>query len=257
MAGCGLSHRAVWQDVIQKKYRYALVFEDDAVLCAEFQLRLDEALHAAPADFDVLLLGCFFMCDASRKQGGWKGMLRPFLWDRRDDTRTWKNGTTTVFVPEKFSGTHAYVVSLQGAKKLLQQLPRVGFHVDFEMGHPNIAVYAVEPHLARQLDMSTSTIASYDFPKLLVPYVSGIRDDQGIPLAYYLDVPVGQVFGFVGNAWAAVFLLLGIVLPPRWWLGVFAYFVVEVVFGALPRGMMIPVMTYLIGLTIRSRIFPR
>ncbi|BAT22104.1 hypothetical protein AR679_gp078 [Yellowstone lake phycodnavirus 1] len=38
--GCCMSHHAIWNDMIEKDYKVALIFEDDVELCDEFKKEL-------------------------------------------------------------------------------------------------------------------------------------------------------------------------------------------------------------------------
>lgn len=253
MIGCGLSHRKVWRDVLRKDLSHALVLEDDAVLTPDFGTRLHEALEAVPEDFDILLLGCFFLCDARREYPLHLRSVKPFMTLRKEET-TWVSGQTTVYVPEMFGGTHCYVVSAKGARQLLTLIPKVGYHVDMEMNHPLLRVYAASPALARQRDMAASTIANFDFPKLLNPFL-GAQDGGGVSLAYYMSAPAGEVLGLRVNAWALIFLCAGLLLPRSAWRVVAWYLGAEAVLAGSPRGVALPALAYLCGTTARQRYF--
>ena len=206
MIGCALSHMQVWRAVLRAGYERVLVLEDDAVLVPDFKDRLSRALTDVPPDFDVLICGCMFLCRKDRKYSAMHALVKPFVPSPlRDDKRTWGS----VFVPEFFGGTHCYVVSNQGCRNLFSVIPRVSNHIDMTMNHPKLKLYAVNPDLAHQRDMSTSSIASFSFPKTLVPALLTIRDDKHIPLAYYMSVPSMQLGPFQMNVWFGLFLALG------------------------------------------------
>lgn len=205
MIGCALSHMRVWKAVLRAGYARVLVLEDDAVLVPDFRDRLARALVDVPADFDLLVGGCMFLCHKDRTYSFMHSFAKLFVPNTRDDRRTWGS----VFVPEYFGGTHCYVVSNKGCRNLFKAIPRVSNHIDWTMNHPTLKLYAVSPDLAHQRDMSTSSIASFSFPKTLVPALETIRDDKHIPLAYYMNVPSMQLGPFPINVWMVVFLLLG------------------------------------------------
>lgn len=209
MIGCALSHMRVWKAVLRAGYERVLVLEDDAVLVPDFRERLGRALQDVPSDFDVLLGGCMFLCQKERKYSFMHMLAKPFVPNPRNDTRTWGS----VFVPEHFGGTHCYVVSNQGCRTLFKAIPRVSNHIDWTMNHPQVKLYAVSPDLAHQRDMSTSSIASFSFPKTLVPALETIHDDKRIPLVYYMNVPCMQVCGIAVNSWMTVFFALGLAGP--------------------------------------------
>lgn len=243
MIGCALSHMNLWRLVVERGYERALVIEDDARLVPTFRQGLRDALRDVPSDFDVLLLGCFMLCNKDRNYAPLNHFARLFVGRRKDD-RTWGS----VFVPEKFAGTHCYVVSRRGAKKLLHLLPRVRGHIDMFMDQPEVRLYAVSPDLAFQRDMSASTIASFSFPKTLLPLLERVRDDKNVSLAYTLSAPIGQVAGMHMNLWTATFVVLGLAGGVRAAPYVAVFFLVEL---ALRADVAMPAAAFGVGWVLR------
>ena len=247
MIGCALSHMRCWRKMVRDGRERVLIMEDDAKLVDDFVPRLQTALADVPVDFDVLLCGCFYLCNKNRRYPIGHELLKVFTpGKRRNDTRTWG----TVFVPEFFAGSHCYVVSNKGARKLLTAIPRVSFHVDLLMNHPDIDLYAVSPDLSFQGDMSTSSIATYSFPKTFGPLLSNVKDGKGIPLSYYLDAPFMQVGGKHVNGWAIIFLVLGLL---RWraFPAVAGVFVAEIV---VQGDVIVPMVTYTLGWALAAGV---
>jgi glycosyl transferase family 25 len=244
MMGCALSHIRTWKTVVRRGQECAVVMEDDAVLVPDFRARLRRAMAEVPADYDVLVLGCFFMCDREREYGPGPAQARPFL-RTRDDRRTWGS----VYVPERFAGTHCYLVSRKGCEKLLRLIPRADYHIDVQMNHPDLDLYAVGPDLAHQRDMGQSVIASYDFPKTLVPGLSAVKDRKNVTLAYYLDVPFAQVAGQPVNAWMTLFLAAGLAFPAAAAPFVAGLALAELAVGGRPLA---PLLAFLAGWGVRS-----
>lgn len=206
MIGCALSHMKTWKLVTQLGHERTLVFEDDAALAPGFVEGLRQALLDVPPDFDILVLGCYYLCDKQRRYALGHEVARLVMpHAKRSDRRTWGS----VFVPEHFSGSHCYVVSQKGARKLLDLVPRVHYHIDMSMNNSDLDIYAVSPDLAYQRDMADSTIASYSFPKTLTPMLDDVRDSKRISLAYYLDSPWCQIGGHKVNIWTLVFVAMG------------------------------------------------
>lgn len=207
--GCALSHMKVWKAVLKQGQERALVLEDDAVLVPDFVTRLEEALEDVPKDFDVLVLGCFMLCNKDQSyntvlQKSFR-FFNPFK-GHYNDTRTWGS----VFVPELFMGTHCYVVSKKGCQNLFRVIPKVRQHIDICMNHPDIKVYAVSPDLATQGGMKDSANASYKFPRSMVPLLKTIRDEKDVSLAYYFEAPVYQVWGVPCNIYSAFMIIAGL-----------------------------------------------
>ncbi len=238
MVGCALSHMALWRTVVERGHARTLVMEDDAQLVPQFKQKLRRALADVPPDFDVLLLGCFFLCNKDRNYPTYLQTARAVLPGKRNDTRTWGS----IFVPEFFAGTHCYVVSLQGARKLLQLIPRVTGHIDLSMNHPSLRVYAASPDLAYQRDMSDSSIASFSFPKTLLPLLECVKDSKNVSLAYYACTPLGPGMGI--TAAVLLMVLAGLAAGPGSAPYLAGFLLVEVALGA---NVLAPLVAYGLG----------
>ena len=247
MIGCALSHMRTWKTVVREGHHLALIMEDDANIVPEFVAGLRRALADVPRDFDVLLLGCFFMCNKSRSYALGTRLIKPFV-HRRHDTRTWGS----VYVPEAFAGSHCYVVSQQGARKLLRLIPRVSWHIDIAINvSPTINVYAVSPDLAFQRDMSTSSIASYSFPKTLVPALDTIKDDKGIPLSYYMGTPFGRIGALTIDVWLVLLAVAGLTRHRRAAPYVAGWFLAEIMIGG---SVLKPAVAFGVGWAVRAGV---
>lgn len=245
MIGCALSHLKVWNRIAAEGTRCALIMEDDAELVPGFVDGLQKALRDVPKDFDILVLGCFFLCDKNRAYSLGHEVSRLFVpHSLRNDVRSWGS----VFVPEYFAGSHCYIVSLQGCKKLLKLVKKANYHIDMEMNHPSLNLYAVSPDLAYQRNMADSTIASYKFPKTITPLMETIRDSKRISMAYYMDAPLFQLAGQRVNGWTSVFLVLGLM-----WRVTLPYVAGFLVAELLVTGdVLMPVVAYSLGWALRG-----
>jgi len=129
MIGCFLSHRRCWAECAASG-EPLMVFEDDAVLMPEFRSRLAAALNDLPVDWDVLLLGAFGCVHPSGVYGPY-GIFKLFGWVGGGTRKTRKlPGDGGLHVPWRPYGTHAYLLSPSGARKLLETCPRANYHVD-------------------------------------------------------------------------------------------------------------------------------
>jgi glycosyl transferase family 25 len=55
--GCTIGHMSAYKMVLEKKYPYALIFEDDVCLPDDFASTFDSLMANCPTDFDVVSLG--------------------------------------------------------------------------------------------------------------------------------------------------------------------------------------------------------
>ncbi len=136
--GAALAHRRVYAEAVANGWRRVVVFEDD-VLPREAELaRLPDALSQLPGDFELCYLG-------------YMGRERPSAWQRTKQALyvalgplgvvPWSSGEALRLHARPFSPnlrraglhmcTHAYVVSLAGARKLLEAQTPVAFRADW------------------------------------------------------------------------------------------------------------------------------
>ena len=151
MVGCYMSHRAAWKHAVDNGRQTTLILEDDARLTSSASQLIWSAIQSLPEDWDLLYLGCF-TCDSQHPM---EALLN---WTTTSKQQVGPN----LVKPTQVLGSHAYCVSQNGAQKLLQTLPKAAFHVDWQISH-NINllnVFAVNPNVAYQTDMSTSNISS-------------------------------------------------------------------------------------------------
>jgi GR25 family glycosyltransferase involved in LPS biosynthesis len=100
--GCTLSHLKVWKHIIDNNIPVATVFEDDVHFHPQWKELSNEYWNETPKDFDILFIG-----------------------NSLDSTRFEKTNSTTEKVStESCFCTHAYVITLDGAKNLLNLMSR-------------------------------------------------------------------------------------------------------------------------------------
>lgn len=107
--GCVLSHRCIWEQMVANSIPALIILEDDALLDAKWYQITLEAFQAG--GFDVLLLG---YSKVPRKKS--------YLWFMSEPaTSLVRLQKHSICIPyrQRRSGTVGYVVTLQGAVKLL------------------------------------------------------------------------------------------------------------------------------------------
>jgi len=166
IVGIAMSHMVIWRRIRDGPDEMALVFEDDAVLHGDFMQDVLEAIDQA-GQFHVLNLGCF-MCDfrLARSSRGVRDV----------------NG---------FAGAHAYVLTKEGARKLLDIYDSVIFHIDMMMSAASmrgVILKATNTTLASQDGHETSSNATvYGFPGSLDHVMKQIHFETGTDLSYYAN----------------------------------------------------------------------
>ena len=188
MIGCFLSHRRCWEQCVLLD-ESLLVLEDDVEPADGFIASLSLALReVAQLDdaWDCLLVGALGCVHPKCRYGA--NVLHGLMgggvrWPRTLSAR--------VHVPARAIGTHAYVCSPSGARKLLAELPRAGFHVDIAAwGLHDLRLYLATAAdgqlLCKQAQTQQSTIGA-------------VADRSGLP-SFTVDAYTGAEFAWAFNA---------------------------------------------------------
>jgi glycosyl transferase family 25 len=151
---CYLSHRQVWEEIVSRNLHQAIIFEDDVI----------------PVNFDPAIL------DVDLGQTG-LDQLRLEEWDRTDPGRIFTKpfsfpllGRQAMGTPS--AGTGSYIVTLQGAEKLLRA-GKFWFTVDhFDIWERvyGLRTAVLRPKMFHQAD-PISDIESYGPPNELLPTI--------------------------------------------------------------------------------------
>lgn len=122
--GAALSHLGLWSQAVQQNAALA-IFEDDALLCGNFDAESDRLIASLPEGWDVILLGYNF--NAPITIDALPGITRGTV--TLDEKRMQKNAAlfageiveARVFRLLQAFGLCAYVVSPKGARALLER----------------------------------------------------------------------------------------------------------------------------------------
>lgn len=119
--GCALSHRNIYRKIIDENINRCLILEDDVKFDINFFSKMKLIENKIPQDFDILFLGYHF-------------------------SNISKDINKYYFVPSKTYGLFGYVVSKEGAKKLLDLFP-ITYQIDTEISNNmnKFKVYCVDP----------------------------------------------------------------------------------------------------------------
>lgn len=134
---CSLSHRMVYAVMIENGWKHVLILEDDVLPNKEYMNQLPAALQELPADWELVYLGYLkhekVTSSLKTKQFFYKILSALGLM-------AWSYKMVTNLLPKPFSShlkkagfhdcTHAYAVSLEGAKKLLAAQTPVVYRAD-------------------------------------------------------------------------------------------------------------------------------
>jgi hypothetical protein len=160
--GCSMSHTRIWRDIVDKGHQHALIFEDDVRLVTNFGLKLKNIMEEVEGtDWDIIHLG----------------PLIPII--KRDVTNSLYEGQPL--------GTHAYIMTLECAKKIAPFKPELmKVSVDFQLNRFPLKILCVKDSLAKQ--------ESIDDEPLIGLMKSAFKGDIGMDRTYDLNYFIR--FGF-------------------------------------------------------------
>jgi len=177
--GCSMSHTRVWRDMVEKGHEMALVFEDDVCLTTNFMTKLDEVFKEVEGvPWDIIHLG----------------PLLPII----------KQHVTPLIYEGQPLGTHAYLISLECAKKIAPfdaSLMKVS--VDFQLNRFPLKILCVNEQLAKQVSIE-------DAP-LIGLMKSAFEGDIGLERTYDLNYFIRyglQRFGVLIGLFIAFIILI-------------------------------------------------
>lgn len=227
--GCGMSHMHIWNHVVSNNLKSAVIFEDDIFLKEDWKTILNIALKELPDDWDILTLGntgIKFKFDKYET---------PFhfifyniisllnLGNKKYNNTSFHNIT----IPYFFTGAYGYAISNNGAKKLLNLINDINFHIDVLMSSHSklLNIYSLNNDIVYQRS-EKSTISK---PKPLWEknkykihlnlFNDSMKDNKNVSYNYYMNVPVYRIFflnkEFIINGWFLlifIFILLYLIL---------------------------------------------
>jgi len=134
--GCALSHYNLWKQLLEDKYEYYLIMEDDFTLCDNFSKKINKLKLE---NYELVFLG-YHMFEREREK------VKEVYNIDSEETKIEKLNKN-IFV----GGTHCYSINKIGAKKILDFIEQNGIKhgIDYLMKiAPKIEVYESQPHLA-------------------------------------------------------------------------------------------------------------
>ncbi len=205
--GCALSHRAIWEDMILKNYQSVLVLEDDIQIEPDFNETFKEAWDSVPKDFDVLWVGCKFLCNPTAVGTALTSIGFSKEFEPLNDSVNKTYGSV---------GTHAYIITRRCAEHFLSKT--IKWHIDTEMSRwiqtDSLKSYSMSslPINTREEAATTSSL-SEQYPKLLNSVLNQIPLSDTDSVSWILGENHYKVFGYNWNV-LSVLLFIGMVLTP-------------------------------------------
>ncbi|ARF11973.1 glycosyltransferase family 25 [Klosneuvirus KNV1] len=138
--GCALSHRKVWDNIVNNNYNTTLILEDDIKIPTDFIYNYNKISQYIPSDYDIVFLG----------------------YHPTTDEYLYRDKKHKLLRSKKVFGLYGYVVSLKGAQKLLNLFP-IDIQIDSVIGDyiDDLNAFFVEPN--NQLINSTPSEYNTEF----------------------------------------------------------------------------------------------
>lgn len=178
MIGCFMSHLRIWERVVKEDHEAVVVLEDDVVLNPNFNERLGPLFDELPLDWDICLLGAVGCIQTEVEPLPMKiyGLM---VGGHRSSPGKTRSVSDHLYVPYKPAGTHAYMVSKRGAKKLLTKFPKARYHVDLTAWSlKELRLFAAKDFLAMQRSGERTTVSKEGDP-MTKRYLSWMLEASG------------------------------------------------------------------------------
>ena len=150
--GCYASHLRVLERSLNDGLKSVLIFEDDAVFCKDFQVRLEEFMEAVPSNWHMVYLGGTHR-STTRSEAMVPTLLNPL-----------------VYRCKQVLGTYAYAVSRAGMKELYPHL--------WQDSHANPKLH-IDQLYATLMGPDELNLRVYAPRKWLVGHSTGVSDVTG------------------------------------------------------------------------------
>lgn len=213
VVGCALSHYRLWCEISERTDAapYSLICESDVTFAPDFKEKIESCLAETDESFDILYAGSKNFCPEDRSI--FRRLCNIFLYGNRQPQT--KRISETRYIPDMTFATHCYIVTQEGAKKLIEGLrSRLGEHVDHLMLRVDgLRIQAVYPPLAEQrsLETSASNIATTNTFPISLNHAMNVDIKNGFSASYYMNCPVAEIWGFPINFWTLAFLIVGLI----------------------------------------------
>jgi GR25 family glycosyltransferase involved in LPS biosynthesis len=188
MIGCGISHINLWKKIIREGIDKALILEDDFILKDNFIYKFDKAVKHAPENYDMI-----------------------FLTDNLIHNKNIKfKDINAYFYKQIFiSQTLAYIITIEGAKKILEYINKITNHIDIELCllalyNNNINVISMKEPLVYQTYDTSNNTNDFNFPLFIEKYILTNKD-----IKYFYKTTGFTIFGLNISMNGIIIILLG------------------------------------------------
>ena len=157
MVGCGMSHIKTWKKIVENNIKYSLILEDDFIFKNNFLSDFNKLMIKTPTNFDLLILNSNLLTNEYLKLS---------------------NINNDLYKPLIIFQTISYVITLEGAKKILNYINKVAYHIDIQLGithlynNKELNIIASKKKLIYQIFNTSNNIYDYNYPQIINYFIS-------------------------------------------------------------------------------------
>jgi len=202
--GCALSHKKIWRQIVENQIPISIIMEDDIYFNPDFKTILNKIIFQVSEGWDIIYLGCLGACDPLNRYDLFN---RVFAMNSHSISIS-----DNLFVPSFPLGLHCYMLSLNGAIKLLNFIPKIWQHLDYSISlvKSKLNMYASNPSLAfTNVETTTSNNINNTYPAYINKFLDKQKDNN-IGYGYKLSIPIYNIYGYHLNLYTFIFIFLGL-----------------------------------------------
>lgn len=212
--GCAMSHIEAWKRVL-KSGKPGLIMEDDTVPLNDKIFEIDINI---PEDYDIFYVGCLGAANPKKEYNDPLVPVMKIFMPYFEKTKIIsEDENSTVYVPSLPLALHAYILNPESARKLLEKLDKgISSHLDVQMiSFKEIKKYAIYPNLINQETFISSNNVSGRFPEIISSIFDNIKDSNGLPVSYKLNVGLLSYKGVTINGMVIAILILSLSIKSK------------------------------------------
>ena len=211
--GIAMAHIKVWEQFIASNDEFAIIFEDDVIFTPNFKYNLNIILNNLKSNIDILYLGCIG-CSDSINLFSAIGYISNIINYNNDS----KN--TNYFKKSLVSfATHGYIVSKNGAKKLIKYIKgNISNHLDYQI-QELIKINLINSYVVNHLlvyQTSTENLLSSNsannHPYIINNFLSNFYIDNHVRANYPTTLGILRIGNYNFTLFAFIFILCGSLL---------------------------------------------
>ena len=207
MVGCGMSHIKTWKKIVENNIPYSLILEDDFNFKSNFLKDFNELMINTPDNFDLLFINSNIFTNRYLKLNDINNYLyKPILTIQ----------------------TISYVITLEGAKKILNYINTVSYHIDAQISinhlfyNKQLNIIASKKELVYQTFNTSNNTYDYNYP-FVVDYLL-----NNYLANYIYKIIILSILNIKINLNFILILLMGyLMFPYAFILLIFEYFIIS------------------------------